>query len=843
MAKDIVLTENIADQFLYRVGRSPLDFEEFTAIEDAAAEKLGRFKGHKLNGLTSLSDSAAASLSKSKILMLNGLTSLSDSTAESLRNVEERLHLSGLAALSDAAAKSLSNVGRLHLNGITSLSDSAAANLGECDVLSLDGLTTLSEDAARSLSNVGELCLNGITSLSDSAAANLGECDVLSLDGLTTLSEGAAESLSSVRRLYLNGITKLSDAAVKNLSAAGSLCLNSLTSLSDSAAASLCDVKEYLSLMGLTALSDEAAATLSKHEGTLRFNRFSSLSDTAAESLSRHSGDLDIACFGLLPESTVRILKDGAESHFRLRSDWKSIIDRELKASGWQAQDFDAMDLSVAKGIVVRDFQLKIGFVNYLLFINGRVIGAIRLKHYMGSKTDKKTHVMRNENIPDALDVEKGSLPILNVFFRRNRDDSGWILFSEKELSLRSVDGTNALSFEKINRVLGASIPVENRRYYTPRHDQNYFTHVWRKHVIHLTDGGDYQGPDLYAHDDLKDLNLEKVSLPGVIFHGVDLRGTNFTNADLSGAVLTDANLQGVNFSGANLDGATLINANFQGVNFSGANLDGAKFGSNQHEPQDLRETKFTGASLKRTGFHNVDFAGCVFENVNLTDAYFVRVNFSGVEFRGCCLINGMLVYTNLSGAVFRGCSMTEIAGGHLHYSFAERGHGIYFTEGYPPTGLNYYSSSRIKENKINNVKNSAEHIKNMLSGELMDANNNEVITCLCCKYFDYDNSTVSYAHACVEIMFEVARRCDQVVGRLSSTTKDNKKLRDAIKQYFDALELSDDKAKLFLRGLASIERDFRRHFRDCKTNPTKELHNCIKWITTALNAIHLDFD
>ena len=58
-----VLTKEIAEEALEAYVEPSLD--EFTAIDDTAAEILSKFDDHlELNGLTSLSDAAAESLSK-----------------------------------------------------------------------------------------------------------------------------------------------------------------------------------------------------------------------------------------------------------------------------------------------------------------------------------------------------------------------------------------------------------------------------------------------------------------------------------------------------------------------------------------------------------------------------------------------------------------------------------------------------------------------------------------------------------------------------------------------------------------------------------------------------------
>jgi len=81
MRYEKILTKEIAEQF--RKKKIEVQLDEFTAIEDAAAESLSKHEDYlNLDGLTSLSDAAAESLSKHEgTLSLHGLTSLSDATA------------------------------------------------------------------------------------------------------------------------------------------------------------------------------------------------------------------------------------------------------------------------------------------------------------------------------------------------------------------------------------------------------------------------------------------------------------------------------------------------------------------------------------------------------------------------------------------------------------------------------------------------------------------------------------------------------------------------------------------------------------------------------------------
>ena len=85
MSNDKVLTKNIAKQFLEDED-SAVDLGEFTAIEDAAAESLGKHEGYlDLSGLTSLSDAAAKSLSKHEGDLDLDLDDIPESAASILR--------------------------------------------------------------------------------------------------------------------------------------------------------------------------------------------------------------------------------------------------------------------------------------------------------------------------------------------------------------------------------------------------------------------------------------------------------------------------------------------------------------------------------------------------------------------------------------------------------------------------------------------------------------------------------------------------------------------------------------------------------------------------------------
>jgi len=55
-------------------------------------------------------------------------------------------------------------------------------------------------------------------------------------------------------------------------------------------------------------------------------------------------------------------------------------IDRMLQAAGWAVQDYKQMNLGAAKGVAVREFRLKTGSADYLLFVDRKAIGVLEAK-------------------------------------------------------------------------------------------------------------------------------------------------------------------------------------------------------------------------------------------------------------------------------------------------------------------------------------------------------------------------------------------------------------------------------------------------------------------------------
>jgi len=390
-----ILTKEIAEQYLK--DPRPMELQEFTFIEDAAAgslagdgevlfldglinlsdaaaEALAQHNGHLvLSGLESLSLGATKALAKHKgpSLFLTGLTSLSDAAAETLAQHIGRLNLGGLDGLSLEAAKALAeHKGDLCL-GLTSLSDAAAEALarhqGELD---LSMLMSLSDAAAEALAKHSDVCLNDTVErivedarariagskikpfgrgkiltkeiaeqfLEDNGSVDLGEFD--------SLENSAAEVLAGYHdgELYLNGLMSLSKSSAQHLSfPEGFLHLNGLTNLSLAAGKALGERQYALNLNGLKNLSNELAESLVQNQQILCLNGLTSVNDFVAKVLSSHGGG-----DGALFLDGIEIINDAAAGQL-------ANYDGCLSMNGLTRLDDSPGHLALVEKLIMRD--------------------------------------------------------------------------------------------------------------------------------------------------------------------------------------------------------------------------------------------------------------------------------------------------------------------------------------------------------------------------------------------------------------------------------------------------------------------------------------------------------
>jgi len=87
-------------------------------------------------------------------------------------------------------------------------------------------------------------------------------------------------------------------------------------------------------------------------------------------------------------------------------------IDRQLEAAGWQVQDFKTMNIHAAAGVAVREFPLKAGFADYMLYVNDKAIGPVEAKPEGHTLTGVEVQSSKYTfGLPDHLPIWHRPLP------------------------------------------------------------------------------------------------------------------------------------------------------------------------------------------------------------------------------------------------------------------------------------------------------------------------------------------------------------------------------------------------------------------------------------------------
>ena len=55
-------------------------------------------------------------------------------------------------------------------------------------------------------------------------------------------------------------------------------------------------------------------------------------------------------------------------------------IDRMLELAGWSVQDMSGLDFTASRGVAIREFPLKTGFADYMLFVDRKAVGIVEAK-------------------------------------------------------------------------------------------------------------------------------------------------------------------------------------------------------------------------------------------------------------------------------------------------------------------------------------------------------------------------------------------------------------------------------------------------------------------------------
>lgn len=82
----------------------------------------------------------------------------------------------------------------------------------------------------------------------------------------------------------------------------------------------------------------------------------------------------------------------------------RKLIDQRLEASGWKVQDYREINISAGLGVAVREFPLKTGDADYMLYADMKAIGVVEAKPVGHTLTGVETQSGKYlDGLPDPL--------------------------------------------------------------------------------------------------------------------------------------------------------------------------------------------------------------------------------------------------------------------------------------------------------------------------------------------------------------------------------------------------------------------------------------------------------
>ena len=85
---------------------------------------------------------------------------------------------------------------------------------------------------------------------------------------------------------------------------------------------------------------------------------------------------------------------------------------KKLKEAGWTLFDIDNFNLKASLGVAIREFPLKNGYTDYLLFVEGQAVGVVEAKPegtpLIGVSEQTRKYI---QGIPDDVPHVQGPLP------------------------------------------------------------------------------------------------------------------------------------------------------------------------------------------------------------------------------------------------------------------------------------------------------------------------------------------------------------------------------------------------------------------------------------------------
>jgi type I restriction enzyme R subunit len=148
-------------------------------------------------------------------------------------------------------------------------------------------------------------------------------------------------------------------------------------------------------------------------------------------------------------------------------------IDRQLNQSGWLLQDYTDMDITAGPGVAVREFPLKNGVADYMLYVEGRAAGVIEAKPEDFTLTGVETQSGKySDGLPRNLPAHRLPLPF-------SYESTGAVtqFTNHLEEEARSREVFSFHRPEELLRLVGLDEQVRTRLRQMPPLDE---TRLWR---------------------------------------------------------------------------------------------------------------------------------------------------------------------------------------------------------------------------------------------------------------------------------------------------------------------------------------------------------------------------
>jgi uncharacterized protein YjbI with pentapeptide repeats len=155
---------------------------------------------------------------------------------------------------------------------------------------------------------------------------------------------------------------------------------------------------------------------------------------------------------------------------------------------------------------------------------------------------------------------------------------------------------------------------------------------------------------------DLRNCQLEHVSLEGADLAGATLESVHLGGANLAGALLEDANLCGAHGRFASFRKAVLERADARQADFWGASFDDALLTGT-----DLRDSKLNECCLQSANLAGADLRGAFLVQANLRFADLSSANLMGADLNGADLTGAVLANANLQNLVLTNTKITHV--------------------------------------------------------------------------------------------------------------------------------------------------------------------------------------